>query len=165
MTGASRMTLGKSAIDGESPVSESGSQPAGPRVLRDTWNLEGSRGDHPPSLNTTWWPIVKQYSDGKVKRTPGGEWKRTWNPMFTSSWRVEILDSVLFVERSGELQIPARLSCKATKPKGNQVLTGRLVGICRPETGWPIHGQDEAWVKSRGGPNTYRLKTVVMNCG
>ena len=36
MTKASRMTLGKSAIDGESPVSESGSQPAGPRVLRDT---------------------------------------------------------------------------------------------------------------------------------
>ena len=54
------------------------------RVPRDTWNLVGSREDHLPRLNTTWWPIVEQYREGKVKRTPGGEWKRTWNPVFTS---------------------------------------------------------------------------------
>ena len=163
------MVLGKPAKEGESPVSERLIQTAGSRVLRDTRNLAGSRRDHPPSLNTTWWPIVKKYSDGKVKRTPGGEWKRTWNPMFTSSWRgrylYRMLDSVLFVERSGELQSVARLSDKVMKPKGNRVLIGRIVTGCRPETGWPIHVQDEAWVKSRGGPNTHQLKMVVMRCG
>ena len=25
-----------------------------------------------------------EYCEGKVKRTPGGEWKRTWNPVFTN---------------------------------------------------------------------------------
>ena len=54
------------------------------RVVRDTCNLVWRSGDHPIRLNTTWWPIVKQYREGKVKRTPGGEWKRTWNPVFTS---------------------------------------------------------------------------------
>ena len=34
-------------------------------------------------------------------------------------------DGVLFVERSGELRIPARLSTEGTEPKGDQVLTGR----------------------------------------
>ena len=32
---------------------------------------------------------------------------------------------VLFVERSGELFVPARLSYEVTEPKGNQVLTAR----------------------------------------
>ena len=36
---------------------------------------------------------------------------------------------VLFVERSGELPVLARLSAKGAEPKGNQVLTG-------PESGW-----------------------------
>ena len=47
-----RMVLGKPAVDGESPVDEILKQRAGSRVPRDTRNLVGSRGDHPPSLNT-----------------------------------------------------------------------------------------------------------------
>ncbi len=56
-----------------SRVHENLSEASSTRVPRDTRNLVGSRGDHPPSLNTTWLPIVKQYCEGKVKRTPDGE--------------------------------------------------------------------------------------------
>jgi hypothetical protein len=42
---------------------------------------------------------------------------------------------VLFVERSGELRLLARLSTIGTEPKGNQVLRGREVSKSRPETG------------------------------
>ena len=49
----SRMVLGKPTKDGESPVDKRVNKLAVSRVLRDTRNLVGSRGDHPPSLNTT----------------------------------------------------------------------------------------------------------------
>ena len=39
-------------------------------------------------------------------------------------------DRVLFVERSGELHVQARLSIKDTEPKGNQVLIGRIKSVC-----------------------------------
>ena len=42
---------------------------------------------------------------------------------------------VLFVERSGELRLLARLSTAGAEPKGNQVLRGREVSKSRPETG------------------------------
>ena len=45
--------LGKPAKEGESPVHEIQEQLAVSKVPRDTWNLAGSRGDHPPRLNTT----------------------------------------------------------------------------------------------------------------
>ena len=45
--------LGKPAKEGESPVHEIREQLAVSKVPRDTWNLAGSRGDHPPRLNTT----------------------------------------------------------------------------------------------------------------
>ena len=48
-----RTVLGKPAREGESPVPENPRQAAGSRVPRDTRNLVGSRGDHPPRLNTT----------------------------------------------------------------------------------------------------------------
>ena len=41
------------AVEGESPVWENESQRAVSRVPRDTRNLVGIRGDHPPRLNTT----------------------------------------------------------------------------------------------------------------
>ena len=44
-------------------------------------------------------------------------------------------DFVLFVERSGELRMLARLSGEAAEPKGNQVSNGRKVSTGRPETG------------------------------
>ena len=72
---------------------------------------------------------------------------------------------VLFVERSGELRLLARLRTKGLEPKGYQVLTARKVSDCRPETGWSIHGQDEAAVKGGGGPKPHPLKRVGMSCG
>ena len=79
-----RTQLESWTVGGNSPVSENYDNQFCTRVPRDTWNLVGSREDHLPRLNTTWWPIVKQYREGKVKRTPGGEWNRTWNPALTS---------------------------------------------------------------------------------
>ena len=122
-------------------------------VVRDTWNLVWRLGDHPQRLNTTWWPIVKQYREGKVKRTPGGEWKRTWNPVLTSRESTIKCDLVLFVERTGELRYAARLRTEGPEPKRKRVWIGRIVAWRRPETGWPIHGQVEVEVKFHGGPN------------
>ncbi len=65
--------MGRHTIVGNSPVSEKDIDKAGSRVPPDTRNPVGSRGDHPPSLNTTMRPIVEKYSDGKLKRTPEGE--------------------------------------------------------------------------------------------
>jgi hypothetical protein len=49
----SGMVLGKPAREGESPVHEIQRERAGSKVPRDTRNLVGNRGDHPPRLNTT----------------------------------------------------------------------------------------------------------------
>ena len=48
-----RMVLGKPAEESESLVFEIERQLAGSKVQRDTRNLVGIRGDHPPRLNTT----------------------------------------------------------------------------------------------------------------
>ena len=164
MNGDSWNVLGKHTREGESPVNEIEIQPTESRVLRDTRNPVGSRGDHPPSLNTPQWPIEKQYCEGKVKRTPGGEWKRTWNLMLTNSQRET--DGVLFVERSGELQLLARLNTEEVwSRRETKSEEGEKVSDSRPETGWPIHVQVEGTVKGFGGPNTHLLKKVVMRCG
>ena len=157
--------MGRITEERESRVGERWEQRAGSRVPPDTWNPVGSRGDHPPSLNTTQWPIVNKYCEGKVKRTPGGEWKRTWNPMFTSTQSALKCDVVLFVERSGELLYAARLSTSGTEPQGNRGLRARIVACNRPETGWPIHEQVEVRVKPHGGPNRPPLKSWRMTCG
>ncbi len=47
-----RTVLGKQTKEGESPVVENRRPAAVSRVPRDTRNPVGSRGDHPPSLNT-----------------------------------------------------------------------------------------------------------------
>lgn len=58
-------------IEGESPVAEShGSVLRAPQVPRDTRNPVGIHEDHLIRLNTSWQPIVNQYREGKVKRTP-----------------------------------------------------------------------------------------------
>ena len=44
-----------------------------PRVPPGTRNPAGSRGDHPPRLNTLPRPIANKYREGKVKSTPRGE--------------------------------------------------------------------------------------------
>ena len=46
----------------------------------------------------------EQYCEGKVKRTPGGEWNRILKPYVYKLWETKV-NRVLFVERSGELCI------------------------------------------------------------
>ena len=59
------------AIEGDSPVGEKvGDFWRCSRVPRDTRNPVGIWVDHHPRLNTTLRPIVNQYREGKVKRTP-----------------------------------------------------------------------------------------------
>ena len=157
--------MGSVIRERENRVGEKENQLAGSRVPRDTWNPVGRRGDHPPSLNTTQWPIENKYCEGKVKSTPGGEWKRTWNPVPTSTESTSRCDQVPIVEWSGEYMCVARLSTEGVEPKGNQVWTGRQVTRIWPETGWPIHDQVEVGVKSHGGPNRPPLKCWRMNCG
>ena len=53
-TRVSGKVLEKPAGEGESPVDEDLSAAAGSGVPWDTRNPVGSRGDHPPRLNTTW---------------------------------------------------------------------------------------------------------------
>lgn len=79
-------------------------------VRRSTWNFVGISRDHSVSLNTPILPIVNQYREGKVKRTPRGEWNSSWNHMPTRRWSPLRGDTVLFVERAGELLLYARLS-------------------------------------------------------
>ena len=47
-----RRALESASREGNRPVSERQSQLAGTRVPQDTRNPVGSRGDHPPRLNT-----------------------------------------------------------------------------------------------------------------
>ena len=76
-----------------------------------------------------------------------------------------MINRVLFVERSGELLLLARLRTSGPEPKRKQVLIGRQVSKSRPETRGAIHVQVEAAVNGGGGPNTHPLKMVVMRCG
>ena len=73
-------------------------------------------------------------------------------------------DGVLFVERSSELILSARLS-QLMEPQWKRAWIGRLVDRIRPETGWPNHEQAEATVTRRGGPNQGTLQSAWMTCG
>ena len=61
--------------------------------------------------------------------------KKNLKPYVYSQMESQELDIVLFVERSGELPVLARLNGTAMEPKGNQVSNGRKVSTGRPETG------------------------------
>ena len=67
-----------------------------------------------------------EYCEGKVKRTPGGEWKRTWNPMFTSTQSTLMCDVVLFVERSGELWYAALVKLFSNEAEGKPSVNSTL---------------------------------------
>ena len=133
-------------------------------VRRGTWNPDGSIEDHLERLNTPLWPIVNQYREGKVKRTPGGEWKRTWNHMLTRSQSPLKGDGVPFVEWAGELWYAARLS-RRYGAEAKASLNRAKVACRRPETEWSSHDQVEVGVKPDGGPNRPPLKRWRMNCG
>ncbi len=58
----------------------------------------------------------------------------------------------------------ARLSDERSRSESESEQGDSVTGG-RPETGRAIHGQVEARVRPRGGPNRPRLKTGRMTCG
>ncbi len=69
----SRMHLERTTIEGDSPVGE---KEIAPDVLLSTTGHVkscGNLGGPPSKAKYPWPPIVNQYREGKVKRTPGGE--------------------------------------------------------------------------------------------
>ena len=157
--------MGRYIEEGENPVDERSSWRAVSRVPPDTWNPVGMRGDHPPSLNTTWWPIAHSTVKERWKEPREGSEREPETLCLQAVEPPYEWNRVLFVERSGELWLLARLRTKSPEPKGNRVLIGRQVSRHRPETGWPTHVQVEAAVKGGGGPNAHLLKKVAMRCG
>ena len=128
-------------------------------VPPDTCNPVGTWGDHPPSLNTTQRPIVNQYREGMAKRTPWGEWNRTWNLVPTSTESSSMSDRVPFVEWSGELMYLARLRSFASQPQGNQVLIGRFSHLhqTRNRVTYPCPGWSEGNSSWRTEPTTVEM--------
>ena len=67
------MNLERATIEGESPVGER--EKASGVLLSTTGHVKscGKLGGPPSKAKYPWPPIVNQYREGKVKRTPGGE--------------------------------------------------------------------------------------------
>ena len=59
---------------------------SGTRVPQDTRNPAGIWEDHLPRLNTTHRPIVNEYREGKVKRTPVRGVKEYLKPCAYKQW-------------------------------------------------------------------------------
>ena len=84
----------------------------------------GSRGDHPPRLNTTQWAIENSTVKERWKEPREGSEREPETLCLQAVEHLKV-NRVLFVERSGELHVLARLSTKGAKPKRDQVLIGR----------------------------------------
>ena len=61
--------------------------------------------------------------------------KENLKPCVYKLWKHEKCDRVLFVERSGELRMLARLSTRKCGAEGKPSLNRAEVSMCRPETG------------------------------
>ena len=146
--------------EGDSPVSRTLIQLSNvlPSITRNEKPCVNQRG---PSRKAkySYWPIVKKYREGKVKRTPGGEWNRYWNCVLTSRQSVKS-DGVPIGAGACELFLVARLS--ESGAEGKPSLKRAKVARSRHETWWSIPVQDEARVKPSGGPNPLMLKYQGM---
>ena len=123
------------AIEGESPVIERWVDLAVSRVARSTWNSVWICEDHLVRLSTTMWPIVKQYREGKVKRTPGGEWNRTWNREPTSNGSPTNRVTVCLLKNEPATYRHWRVKPKMAEPQRKRVLIGRLSVFIDPNPG------------------------------
>ena len=106
----SRTVLERPAGEGESPVSERWADMAVSRVPRDTRNLVGMSGDHPVRLNTPQWPIAHSTVKERWKGPREGSEREPETLCLQAVEHLYMVDRVLFVERSGELRMLARLS-------------------------------------------------------
>ena len=138
------------------------------RVPPDTRNLVGIRGDHPPRLNITWWPIAYSTVRERWKEPRAGEWNRILKPQAYKQWEHNVFWQVwprTFCIMSQRVIFAGKVKPLQVEPQRKRVWNGRLVCRDRPETRWSIHGQGEAWVILRGGPNKCKLKITLMSCG
>ena len=134
------------------------------QVAVNTRNLLWRQGAHPLRLNTNMWPIANKYREGKVKRTPQGEWKRTWNLVPTSresskEW------SRTFCRMGQRVIVYSKVKSLRDEAKAKASLNRAEVNSRRPETVWSIHEQSEVEVKFNGGSNRVTFKSYRMTCG
>ena len=150
--------MGRFTKESDSLVCERPSQLTVSRVPPDTWNPVGIWGDHPPSLNTPWWPIEnstvkerwKEPREGSEKNLKPCAYKHTEH---VKVWCGTFCRMVRRVNVTGEVK---HLRCEAAARAS--LKRAYEVGCIRPETGWPTHGQVEVKVKLYGGPNRLPLK-------
>ncbi len=122
-------------------------------------------GGPPSKAKYITWSIVNKYREGKVKRTPGGEWNRSWNCVLTRSrsgfipWRRAFCRTIQRVNFIRKVKSSDGATVKASLNRAN------LVYGIRPETGWPNHEQVEATVIGSEGPNRRTQQSARMTCG
>ncbi len=150
--------MGRSTRESDSLVRENRSQPTVSRVPPDTWNPVGIWGDHPPSLNTTQWPIAystvkerwKEPREGSEKNLKPCAYKHIEH---VKVWYGTFCRMVRRVNVTGKVK---HLRCEAVARAS--LNRAHEVSCIRPETGWPTHVQAEVQVKLHGGPNRLPLK-------
>ena len=156
----------RQTIDGNSPVFEiyenGGSVPEYRETRKFCGKLPGPSGKAKYSKS----PIVNKYREGKVKRTPRGEWNRYWNHVPTSRqstlavwcrayWRMSLrvnIISKLKLLRSGGEGKPNRVNSAykliTLDPKPSELTMGRVkfreiemearTRLFRKILGWPV---------------------------
>ena len=150
--------MGRFTKESDSLVCERPSQLTVSRVPPDTWNPVGRWGDHPPSLNTPWWPIEnstvkerwKEPREGSEKNLKPYAYKHR-EPI--KGWSGTFCRMVRRVNVTGKVK---HLRCEAVARAS--LKRAHEVSCIRPETGWPTHVQAEVQVKLHGGPNRLPLK-------
>ena len=150
--------MGRAIKEGENPVGEKLRHQTVSRVPPDTWNPVGIWGDHPPSLNTTQWPIAystvkerwKEPREGSEKNLKPYAYKHR-EPI--KGWSGTFCRMVRRVNVTGKVK---HLRCEAVARAS--LKRAHEVSCIRPETGWPTHVQAEVQVKLHGGPNRLPLK-------
>ena len=159
------MVLERPTKEGESPVSEIGRRLAVSRVPRDTRNLVGSRGDHPPSLNTPWWPIAYSTVKERWKEPREGSEKNLKPCAYKHAKHVNVWCGT-FCRMVRRVSLTSQVKCLRHAAVAKASLNRAYeVSWIRPETGWPSHVQAEVEVKLHGGPNPLMLKNHGMRCG
>jgi hypothetical protein len=122
--------------------------------------------DHLVRLHTPEWPIVKKYSDGKVKENPRRGVKKNMKPYADKQWEEnqKIWPRACWrmsrrLIGSGEVkETNVRSQSESESEEGDSVTS------YGPEPGWSNHGQIEVGVTPTGGSNRPMLKNRRMSC-
>ena len=142
--------LESTIIEGDNPVHVNKLYWLVSWVARDRRNPVWICRHHPVRLNTPERPIVNQYREGKVKRTPRRGVKRPWNHALTSGRSiVYCVTACLLHNDPTSYSSLASLSTLGTKAQRKRVWIGRTASGGRRETRWSTHGQVEVWIVSR----------------